>query len=136
VYFAASVDDAETNKKFAEHVEADYPILSDPEKNAAKAYGVVDAQRQFASRWTFYIGPDGRIRAVDPKVSPRTAGEDVVRTLEELKVPKKKSSGYSQPFSLMAAFHASPATSTSSWDRKTSERCRSPLISRRTSQPS
>jgi thioredoxin-dependent peroxiredoxin len=58
VYFAASVDDAETNKKFAEHVEADYPILSDPEKKAATAYGVVDAQRQLAARWTFYIGPE------------------------------------------------------------------------------
>jgi peroxiredoxin Q/BCP len=90
VYFAASVDDAETNKKFAEHVEADYPILSDPDKKVATAYGVVDAQRQLAARWTFYIGPDGRILAVDPKVSPKTAGEDVVRKLEELKVPKRK----------------------------------------------
>jgi peroxiredoxin Q/BCP len=90
VYFAASVDDAETNKKFAEHVEADYPILSDPDKKVATAYGVVDANRQLAARWTFYIGPDGRIRDIDMKVSPRTAGEDVVRTLEELKVPKRK----------------------------------------------
>lgn len=90
VYFAASVDDADTNKKFAEHVEADYPILSDPDKKVAAAYGVVNAERQFAARWTFYIGPDGKILAVDTKVSPKTAGEDVVRTLEELKVPKGK----------------------------------------------
>ncbi len=40
MYFAASVDDVETNRKFAENVEADYPILSDPEKKAAAAYGV------------------------------------------------------------------------------------------------
>ena len=89
MYFAASVDDAETNKKFAEHVEADYPILSDPEKKVAAAYGVVDDQHPFAARWTFYIGPDGKVRDVDMKVSPRTAGEDVVKKLEELKVPKK-----------------------------------------------
>jgi peroxiredoxin Q/BCP len=89
VYFAASVDDAETNKKFAEHVEADYPILSDPEKKTAAAYGVVNAQRQRASRWTFYIGPDGRLLDFDPKVSPKTAGEDVVKRLEALKVKKK-----------------------------------------------
>ena len=88
VYFAASVDDAETNKKFAEHVEADYPILSDPDKKAATAYGVVNAERQFAARWTFYIGPDGKILAIDTKVSPKTAGEDVVKKLEELKVPR------------------------------------------------
>jgi thioredoxin-dependent peroxiredoxin len=89
VYFAASVDDAETNKKFAEHVEADYPILSDPEKKVATAYGVVDEKRPLASRWTFYIGPDGRILDVDSRVRPASAGEDVVKKLEELKVKKK-----------------------------------------------
>jgi peroxiredoxin Q/BCP len=70
-------------------VEADYPILADPEKKVAAAYGVVNAQRQVAARWTFYIGPDGKIIAIDDKVSPRTAGEDVVKKLEELKVKKK-----------------------------------------------
>ena len=88
-YFTASVDDAETNKKFAEQVEADYPILSDPEKKVAAAYGVVDAQHPLAARWTFYIGPDGKILAIDNKVSPKTAGEDVVKRLEELKVSRK-----------------------------------------------
>ena len=42
-YFAASVDDAETNKKFAESLELDFPVLSDPDKSTAKAYGVVTA---------------------------------------------------------------------------------------------
>jgi len=49
---------------------------------------VVDAQHPLAARWTFYIGPDGKIRAFDEKVSPPTAGADVVKKLEELKVPK------------------------------------------------
>jgi peroxiredoxin Q/BCP len=70
-------------------VEADYPILADPEKKAADAYGVLNAGRQYAQRWTFYIGGDGRILAVDQKVSPRSAGEDVVKKLEELKIPRK-----------------------------------------------
>ena len=83
------MDDAETNKKFAEHVEADYPILSDPDKKVAMAYGVVNEQRPLAFRWTFYIGPDGRIIAIDPKVSPNSAGQDVVKKLEELKIKKK-----------------------------------------------
>ena len=51
---------------------------------------MVDAQHQFAARWTFYIGPDGKILDVDPKVSPKTAGEDVVQKLESLKVRKVK----------------------------------------------
>ena len=90
MYFAASVDDAETNKKFAEHVEADYPILSDPEKKVATAYGVVDPEHPLAARWTFYIGANGRLLDVDAKVSPPTAGADVVAKLESLKIPKVK----------------------------------------------
>ncbi len=83
------MDDADTNKKFAEHVEADYPILSDPGKEVASSYGVVTPERQLAMRWTFYIGPDGRILAIDKKVSPLTAGEDVVKKLDELGTKKR-----------------------------------------------
>jgi peroxiredoxin Q/BCP len=91
VPFAASVDDADTNKKFAAHVEADYVILADPDKKTAAAYGVLHPERQMAQRWTFYIGPDGRILDIDQKVSPSTAGEDVVKRLDALKIKKKKS---------------------------------------------
>ena len=83
------MDDLETNKKFAEHVDADYPILSDPEKKAASAYEVVNAARPLANRWTFYIGPDGKILDIDRKVSPATAGQDVVNRLDALKIKKK-----------------------------------------------
>ena len=89
----ASVDTPEDNKRFAEENHADYPILSDPEKKTAFAYGVITPDRppdrQFASRWTFYIGPDGKILDIDKKVSVKTAGEDVVKKLEALGVKKK-----------------------------------------------
>ena len=48
-YFAVSVDDPDTNKKFAEELQADYPILSDPEKKVAAAYGVLSASGFAAS---------------------------------------------------------------------------------------
>lgn len=83
------MDDAETNKKFAESLEADYPILSDPEKKTAAAYGVLGASG-FAARTTFYIGPDGKIIEIDRKISVKTAGEDIARKLGELGVAKKK----------------------------------------------
>ena len=89
MHFAASVDDAETNRKFAESLDADYPILSDPEKKTAAAYGVLGASG-FAARTTFYIGPDGKILDIDRKVSVKTAGEDIARKLGELGVAKKK----------------------------------------------
>jgi peroxiredoxin Q/BCP len=93
-----SVDDPETNKKFADQEQADFPMLSDPTRKVADAYGVLppvnpdrpDAPR-LARRWTFYIGPDGTIRYIDKAVSTATAGEDLAKRLEELKVPARKS---------------------------------------------
>jgi peroxiredoxin Q/BCP len=85
----ASVADPETNKKFAESTEADFILLSDPTKETANAYGVIAPEKQFASRWTFYIGPDGKILAIDKAVKPGTAGEDLVAKLQELGVKKK-----------------------------------------------
>lgn len=92
-----SVDDAETNKKFAEQEQADFPMLSNPEKKVADAYGVlppVNPDRpeapRLARRWTFYIGPDGTIRHIDKMVSTATAGQDLAKRLDELKVPAKK----------------------------------------------
>jgi peroxiredoxin len=41
-----------------------------------------------ANRWTFYIGPDGKILDVDKKVSPGTAGADLAAKLAALKVAK------------------------------------------------
>jgi thioredoxin-dependent peroxiredoxin len=82
-YFAASVDSADTNRRFAESLGARYPILSDPTKETARAYGVL-APSGYASRWTFYIGPDGRILDIDKKVSASTHGADVVKRLTEL----------------------------------------------------
>ena len=90
-YFTASVDDAETNKKFAESLKLDYPILSDPDKSVAKAYGVLMPEHGVANRWTFYIGADGKILAIDTKVKPASAAEDVASQLGALKVPKRKS---------------------------------------------
>ena len=88
-----SVDDEETNKSFAESTESDFPLLSDPAKTTAEAYGVLtDFGGNFgilAQRWTFYIGTDGNILKVDRGVSPNTAGEDVVATLAELNIPKR-----------------------------------------------
>lgn len=84
VLFAASTDDPETNRKFAESLELHYPILSDPDKAVAKAYGVLHESGNFAQRWTFYIGKDGKIARIDKEVKPATSGNDMVRILGEL----------------------------------------------------
>lgn len=90
-YFTASTDPAETNKKFAESLSADYPILSDPDGSVAKAYGIYNAERKAAARHTFYIGENGKILAIDTAVKTDTHGADVAKKLGELGVAKKKS---------------------------------------------
>jgi thioredoxin-dependent peroxiredoxin len=94
-YFMISVDTLEDNTAFAKKESADFPLLADPTKAVARQYGVLADFSRFkigevANRWTFYIGPDGRIIDIDRKVSPGTSGEDIVAHLKALKVPPAK----------------------------------------------
>jgi peroxiredoxin Q/BCP len=89
-HFAISVDTPQKNKEFAESLEADYPILSDPDKKVAEGYGVLIPVVGLAKRWTFYIGKDGRILYIDKDVKVDTAGADVAARLAELGVPKAR----------------------------------------------
>jgi peroxiredoxin Q/BCP len=88
-YFAASVDDIETNTKFAESLDADFPILSDADRKVAGAYGSLKPDGGVSNRWTFYIGTDGKILAVDKQVDVKTAGADIAAKLGELGVAKR-----------------------------------------------
>src|SRR6185436_21054318 len=97
-YFMASVDPLEKNKEFAKATtvklgdtevskkEADFPLLSDPTKETAKAYGVLN-ERGTASRWTFYIDKTGKISYIEKTVKPDTSAEDMIAKLSDLKVP-------------------------------------------------
>jgi thioredoxin-dependent peroxiredoxin len=89
----ASVDTLEDNTKFAKDNDADFPILADPSKDTAKAYGVirtdVPPEKQFAARWTYYIGPDRKILAIDKSPTTATAGAVMVKKLDELGIKKK-----------------------------------------------
>jgi len=107
-YFMASTDSIEKNTEFAkatsvtlgsgasarvvEKKAADFPMLSDPTLETARAYGVVTGDRKAASRWTFYIDKQGKIAAIDTEVSkrPQTSAEDMIAKLDELKIPMKK----------------------------------------------
>jgi len=83
------VDSPDTNKAFAQSLGVDYPILSDPSKQVAEAYGVVSVDQPFASRWTFYIDSLGRIAYIDKLVSPGTHGKAIAARLAELGVPRR-----------------------------------------------
>jgi len=89
-YFTASCDKPEDNKKFAEDLELDFPILSDPTTEVAKAYGVFNDERKVSNRWTFYIDKQGIVKSIDKGVKTESHGEDIAKKLEELGVAKKK----------------------------------------------
>jgi thioredoxin-dependent peroxiredoxin len=88
-YFMISVDPLDKNTGFAQEQHADFPLLSDPSKKTADAYGVL-GMLGMANRWTFYIGKDGTIQAIDKNVKPATSAEDMAAKLHELGVSTRR----------------------------------------------
>ena len=89
-FFEASVDTPERNRDVAEALDLEHPILSDPGKQVAEAYGVLAGGRRAAARWTFYIGADGRIMHIDRAVIADGHGEDVPARLAALGIPRRQ----------------------------------------------
>ena len=83
----ASVDSIEDNTGFAKKNKATFPVLADPSKQTARAYGVLGGHG-YANRWTYYLDPQGVILRIDKNVNPMTAGETLVAGLEALGIPK------------------------------------------------
>ena len=85
-YFAASCDSADVNKRWAESLKLDSPVLNDPDGKVARAYGVTSETRKFPQRWTFFIGKDGKIQYIDKGVVPKSHGDDAAKRLGDLQV--------------------------------------------------
>ena len=86
-YFMASVDPIEKNVKFAIDNGADFPLLSDPTKETAKAYNVLGVI--FPKRHTIYISKTGDVMYIDKNVNPKTSAEDMASKLIELGVSRR-----------------------------------------------
>ncbi len=84
-YFMASVDPLDQNIGFAKENKADFPLLSDPTKATATAYGVLN-ERGMSNRWTFYIDKSGKVAAIEKTVRPATSAEDMIAKLGEINV--------------------------------------------------
>jgi peroxiredoxin Q/BCP len=60
-----SADKVEKQKRFSDKHQFDFPLLSDPDKSVARAYGVRRGPGPIPNkRTTFVIGTDGLIKAV------------------------------------------------------------------------
>lgn len=86
-YFMASVDPLKDNRKFSKKMKADFPMLSDPTKEVAKAYDVLNLFK-VASRVTFYISKEGKIIKIDEDITPASAAKDMATTLASLNIEK------------------------------------------------
>jgi thioredoxin-dependent peroxiredoxin len=78
----------ERNRDVAYLLDLPHPILSDPGRRVAEAYGVLAGGRVTAARWTFYIGIDGRVLYIDKNVTPDGHGEEVPARLVALGIPR------------------------------------------------
>jgi len=58
------VDSREKNKKFAQSLGIEFPILSDEDKSVSRAYGVLIPLLRLAHRVTFVIDKQGIIRQI------------------------------------------------------------------------
>ena len=73
-----SKDSAASHTKFAEKYSLPFVLLSDPELNAIKAYGVWQEKKLYGKvsmgvvRTTFVIDEQGNIEKIMPKVKPDT----------------------------------------------------------------
>jgi peroxiredoxin Q/BCP len=87
-YFMASVDSPERNAEFAKSLGAPFVILSDPDKTAARAFGVL-SDAGYAKRWTFYIDSEGIIRHIDRSVEAGSHGAAIAEQLAALGFPAR-----------------------------------------------
>ena len=79
-----SRDSVASHEKFAEKYGLPFILLSDPELEAIKAYGVWQEKKLYGKvsmgvvRTTFIIGEEGKIEKVMPKVKPDTNAAEIL----------------------------------------------------------
>jgi peroxiredoxin Q/BCP len=84
VVIGISLDSVESHSKFSEKYNLPFDILSDKNKEVAKAYGVLGIAGLAAKRVTFIIDKNGKIARIFPKVDVKQHSEVVLKALEEL----------------------------------------------------
>ncbi len=77
-----SVDKIEDQEKFTRKEDLNYPLLADPQKKAARAYGVL-GPGGLARRVTFVIDKEGIVRKVYPNVKAAEHADEVLVYVKE-----------------------------------------------------
>ena len=83
VVFSVSVQPVSSKIAFAGRFGIKHPLLADFDKQAARAYRVLNRDG-LAARVTFLIGPDGRILKTSQHIRPQTHVRDMLAQMDEL----------------------------------------------------
>lgn len=87
VVIGISKDSVQSHAKFAEKFNLPFILLSDPNLEAIKAYGVWQEKKLYGkvsmgvARTTFIIDENGVVEKVMPKVKPDTNAEEILQYL-------------------------------------------------------
>lgn len=89
VVLGCSIDGADSHRAFARKYRLPFPLLLDPDKKIAKAYGADNGIPILGldRRITYVIGPDGRIAKVYPEVDPAAHATEIIHDLGADKPP-------------------------------------------------
>ncbi|MEM9383587.1 MAG: peroxiredoxin [Pseudomonadota bacterium] len=81
-----SLDDVDSHQEFAQKYSLPFTLLSDPDAEMAKAYGVLRSfgPVKMAKRQTFLIDPEGEIARHYARVNPDNHSEEVLTDLSAL----------------------------------------------------
>ncbi|WP_331775187.1 thioredoxin-dependent thiol peroxidase [Sulfurospirillum sp. 1612] len=91
IIVGVSPDSPKSHRNFIAKKELDIMLLSDMEKEVAKAYGVWQLKKLYGKEYmgivrsTFLISPEGKIAALWTKVKVKNHVEAVMETLSSLK---------------------------------------------------
>jgi peroxiredoxin Q/BCP len=83
VLFAISVDTEKDQKKFVDEYNIPYLHLSDPTKQACKAYAGLNIAG-LAKRSTFIIDKQGKVRKIFHDIDVENHGKEIAQTLKQL----------------------------------------------------
>ncbi len=82
VIIGISTDKLDAQQKFTDKEKLNFPLFADPDKKAAKAFGVLNDNGATAKRWTFIIDKEGVVRKVYNQVTPVKHPEEVVEYIK------------------------------------------------------
>ncbi len=80
VLIGVSADDEASHKKFAEHHKLPFKLVSDPNGDLAKAFGV-PFRMGFVSRQTIVIGEDGNVKRIYRDVDVTKHAEEIANDI-------------------------------------------------------